>query len=83
MIFKESVNNSIKYADCRQIELKITLENKKLSFAIIDDGKGFDKGATREGNGLKNISSRSKEINYTATINSSPGNGTRISLQKN
>ncbi len=82
MILKESVNNSIKYAACQTIELKVTSEGKKLHFSIRDDGKGFDKEKTKEGNGLKNIANRAKEISYKSNITSSAGNGTAILLQK-
>ena len=82
MILKESVNNSIKYAGCQTIELKVSAEGKKLHFSIRDDGKGFDKEKTKEGNGLKNIANRAKEISYKSSITSSAGNGTTIMLEK-
>jgi signal transduction histidine kinase/ligand-binding sensor domain-containing protein len=82
MILKESVNNSIKYAGCQLIELKVTTEGKKLQFSVRDNGKGFDKEKTKEGNGLKNIAKRAKEIGYKSSIISAAGNGTAIILEK-
>jgi len=82
MIIKESINNSIKYADCSTIELLIKNNGGKLSISISDDGKGFNKSGTTGGYGLKNIIYRSAEIGYHAEINSSPGNGTLIYLKK-
>jgi len=82
MIIKESINNSIKYSDCSVIELLIKNKGAKLNIAISDNGKGFDKETITSGYGLKNILHRAEEIGYHAAINSSPGNGTLIYLEK-
>jgi signal transduction histidine kinase len=82
MIIKESINNSIKYAECSVIELLIKNNGGKLSISISDDGKGFDKNETTSGYGLRNMKHRAGEIGYHAEINSSPGNGTLIYLEK-
>jgi signal transduction histidine kinase len=55
MIVKESINNSIKYSSCKNIQVIIRLLQSKLAVMIVDDGRGFDARATSEGNGLKNI----------------------------
>jgi signal transduction histidine kinase len=82
MILKESINNSIKYSGCSAITLHVTGGGKKISFTISDNGKGFDATTIKPGNGLKNIRNRAKDIHYTVTIASSPGNGTTITLEK-
>jgi two-component sensor histidine kinase len=82
MIIKESINNSVKYADCSMIQLEIKNTPGKLTISLSDNGKGFDKENVTSGYGLKNILYRSGEINYEATITSSPGNGTTILLKK-
>ncbi len=82
MIVKESINNSIKYSDCSMIGLLIKNKAGKLNITISDNGKGFDKEKITSGYGLKNILQRSEEIGYKATINSSPGKGTSIYLEK-
>ena len=83
MIIKESINNSIKYSDCSLIELLMKNKGGKLNISISDNGKGFDRNEISSGYGLKNILRRSAEIGYHAEINSSPGNGTLIYLEKN
>lgn len=82
MILKESINNSIKYAGCRQIELKIWQEGKKIRLSLHDDGRGFDAEKIKEGNGLRNIRNRAREIGYKSSINSSADKGTTILLVK-
>ncbi len=82
MILKEFINNSIKYAAGDTIQLTVTREGKKVNITVSDNGKGFDKENMTEGNGLKNMLSRSGEIGYKCNIITSPGNGTKLQLQK-
>ncbi len=82
MIIKESINNSIKYSNCKTIELQIKSNGTKLNIHIADDGKGFDINETIAGYGLNNILQRANEIRYHASIISSPGNGSLIQLEK-
>lgn len=84
-IFQEILNNILKHSGADTIW--ITLSNKtKFTMIIRDNGKGFDlenlNNATNS-LGLKNITYRASIINYTATINASPGNGTTITLTEN
>jgi len=82
LIAKESINNSIKYAACSMITVRIGIENKTFLMRIEDNGMGFDTSQTSDGNGLRNIGHRAAQIHYTATIDSAPGAGTRITLAK-
>jgi len=82
MILKEAVNNAIKYADAKKITINITIDKGNPVIEIKDDGKGFDITKTTEGNGLKNINRRIKEIKYQLYIQSAPSKGTAILFQK-
>jgi len=82
MIIKESINNSLKYANSSQITLMTSRSDKKLRIEISDNGQGFDLASSGMGYGLRNIRNRAKTVGYTAEIISSPGAGTRIILEK-
>lgn len=82
LIAKESINNSIKYADCKHISVTFGMVNKKAALFINDDGNGFDMTKQSDGNGLRNIQYRAKQIQYQAQITSSPNNGTSIKICK-
>ncbi len=82
MMMKEAINNAIKYSDCKNIAIDISVAKGKTSIQIKDDGKGFDSTKPNEGNGLKNTQRRAKEIRYRAVIDSSAGNGTSVLFQK-
>ncbi len=83
MIIKETINNSVKYANCKTIRLNINRPAGKLIIKITDDGIGFDKENITSGDGLKNMLSRCREIDYRAEIISLPGKGTVVELDQN
>lgn len=55
LIFKEAMNNSLKYAACKTIELSAEMEENEICVCLEDDGVGFDPGTIKAGNGLKNM----------------------------
>lgn len=82
MIVKESVNNSIKYANCKKIQVEITHVDKKTAISVKDDGKGFIVPEKSNGMGLRNIQFRAQQIGFRHEINSTPGEGTVIKVVK-
>jgi len=82
MIMKEAINNAIKYADAKKIEIEVSVKKGKPAIQINDDGKGFDTVVVNEGNGLKNMHRRAKEIKYEINIQSQPDRGTAVRLEK-
>ncbi len=82
LIAKECVNNSVKYAQCKKITIDIQQQNGKMSMRITDDGKGFPVNDVKKGHGLDNIVYRSKQLRYSAEIESSPTTGTIITVKE-
>ncbi|MEP7318267.1 MAG: ATP-binding protein, partial [Panacibacter sp.] len=80
LIAKEAINNSIKYAECKNIHVNISKVNGKTALQIQDDGKGFNMNDITPGDGLKNMQDRARQINYKVTIDSSSARGTIIIL---
>ncbi len=80
LIFKEAVNNAVKYSNARNIWVNLNLKNKNLTLSVKDDGNGFDETTVRKGNGLKNLHTRATEIKGIVTIDSAEGKGTTVSL---
>ena len=76
LIFKESINNILKHADCSAIDVAVNKLNNQLELIISDNGKGFDIKAPHSRNGLKNMRKRAGEINGTINVTSQPGSGT-------
>jgi len=78
LIFKEAINNSLKYSDCTEIRLNVDLQGSRLTLQLHDDGSGFDIQADPTGNGLKNMQNRARRIGGAVTIRSTMGEGTMV-----
>lgn len=85
-ITQEAINNAIKYADSSHIIVTISHSSKILSIIIDDNGKGFDKSKLKSkpdkdgGMGLTFMKERIKYINGRLFLNSSPEQGTKVTL---
>lgn len=80
LICKEAINNAIKYSQCQNLSFHMRQEDHHINICIADDGKGFDAKQSFDGNGLKNMRSRAKEIKADLDFNSEKGRGTVINL---
>jgi ligand-binding sensor domain-containing protein len=80
LIFKEAMNNLVKYSQATRASVSITHDNHEVTCIIRDDGIGFDVSAKYNGNGLNNIRKRANEIDARLNIESENGKGTNIEL---
>jgi two-component system sensor histidine kinase UhpB len=80
LIFKEAINNLVKYSEANRASFSITGTKNNLTMIIRDNGKGFDLEKLTQGNGLKNMKKRAMEIGAKLLIESEPNNGTTIQL---
>jgi two-component system, NarL family, sensor kinase len=80
-IVQEAVNNILKHADAKHIDIQLNGLNDHISIMIEDDGKGFDTTTKKAGRGLKNIVTRSLWLKGNINIDSSPGRGTTITTE--
>jgi signal transduction histidine kinase len=80
MIFKESINNVVKYAKANNVWVTFMQDQDELCLKIKDDGIGFDISKENEGNGLKNMPRRAENINGKIEISSEINQGTEITL---
>lgn len=83
-IAQELVNNALKHANAKQIEVQLFTEKNRVSLQVIDNGTGFNptmaSGQTA-GKGLKNINDRITAFNGHLEIVSEPGKGTECTLE--
>ncbi|MAE67207.1 MAG: hypothetical protein CMJ18_23345 [Phycisphaeraceae bacterium] len=83
---RELLNNVVKHANARHVDLSIARETDLVEIVLTDDGAGFQvpKGGFRvskEGRfGLFNIRERVEHLGGRVEVESSPGAGTRVSL---
>jgi signal transduction histidine kinase len=80
LIFKEAVNNAIKYSGTKKLDVRIAFQHGELVMHIKDYGKGFDEKIILKGNGLDNMQTRAKELKGDLHIKSSVEKGTELNL---
>jgi len=81
MIFKEAMNNCIKYATCNKANLHLSSDESFSKITLSDNGKGFDVQLKSKGRGLQNMAARAKKINANFEIVSND-KGTTITLDR-
>jgi len=74
----EALQNVAKYANASNARVRLSEQNGTLTFAVTDDGKGFDPGATPPGTGVHGMKDRLEALGGTLTVASSPGSGTTV-----
>lgn len=81
LIFKEAVNNIAKYANCSTVRISFQIKGTCLELSVCDNGRGFDKGHVRMGNGLRNMETRASALQGELHISSVEGEGTHVLLR--
>jgi signal transduction histidine kinase len=81
LVFKEAVNNAVKYSGCTLLRVELKRMNNRLRMIINDNGKGFDKSTVTHGNGLYNMQARVAECNGMLQIQSGHQQGTNVVLE--
>jgi signal transduction histidine kinase/streptogramin lyase len=80
LIFKESVSNLIKYANCENATIEVKIEDRHFMLLVMDDGVGFDTQRLTNRNGISNMKNRAKKLKGKLTVESELGNGTTVRL---
>lgn len=79
-IIQECLNNAIKHAQPKKIEIKVENDAKHKKILVMDDGKGFTYNGKSEGSGLYNLKNRMQTIGGSLLLDTGPGKGTKIKL---
>jgi signal transduction histidine kinase len=74
----EALQNIAKYAQASNATIELRLEASTFSFAVSDDGCGFDTSSV-SGSGLQGVTDRLAAIGGTFEVESAPGAGTTVS----
>ena len=74
----EALQNVAKYAQASRVEVTLRSTADLVTFAVADDGRGFDPGSTSSGTGLQGMTDRIEAIGGTVAIESRPGVGTTV-----
>jgi signal transduction histidine kinase len=81
MIFKEALNNCLKYAKASHVKLDVHFKGRDvLQMVLTDNGIGFDVRTIKRGNGINNMNVRASRFNARLYIDSRMGKGSIINL---
>ncbi len=76
------MQNSIKHAHCKKIQVDLNRTEKDLRLSLQDDGKGFETTVVNGKRiGLSNIKKRAELISGSYQLESKPNNGTRLNIK--
>ncbi|MEV1172723.1 sensor histidine kinase [Nonomuraea sp. NPDC049784] len=76
-IAQESLTNIARHAHATRAELSLATEDGRLTLRVTDDGRG---GARQDGAGIRGMRERALLIGARLTVDSPPGEGTRVFL---
>ena len=84
-IGQEAVANAVRHAEATRIDVQLIYEAARVSLQVADDGRGFEPSPERSGPeghyGIKGMHERAEEIDAALVLESTPGGGTRISVE--
>src|SRR5579859_516644 len=80
-IAQEAIANAQRHAAARTIRVKLLVQSGQVRLYVIDDGQGFDPNTIPAGRyGLAGINERVHLLGGQLTLQSSPGQGTRLEV---
>ena len=81
-VTQEALGNAARHSGAREAYVTLRARGRSVELQIEDDGVGFEDGSTRThaGLGLTSMVERARLVGGTVSVDSSPGNGTRVSL---
>lgn len=81
-IAQEALANAGKHARATRVLVSVRHQDSRIALHVIDNGRGFDmqKGPVSLGHGLSNMRERARQVGGELKVDSSPGEGTNISV---
>ena len=80
-LMQEALSNVLKHARANRVRMVTRHHGSYVEIRVEDDGDGFDFDNAQRGRGLKSQLRRAQRLGGALSIDSSPGNGTRLSLR--
>ncbi|MGO9114710.1 MAG: ABC transporter substrate binding protein [Thermoguttaceae bacterium] len=79
-IAQEALRNAVKHSGAHEVDVSLTADAEYLYLSVEDTGRGFDirEARGRAGLGLASMDERARLVGGVLTVESQPGQGTRI-----
>ena len=79
-VVQEALTNVRRHSGARRVEVKLWKEGGEVHAEVVDDGRGFDPEAVREGVGLSGMRERIAALGGKLEVSSELGKGTRVAV---
>lgn len=82
-VAQEAISNALKHSHAKKIAVKLEFAGRQFRLIVVDDGSGFDPGASSSnsgGFGLVGMRERAAEMKGDLNVCSDPVNGTKVIL---
>lgn len=80
-VLSEGLSNAARHSGAEEIRVTVSVTQKRVELEIKDDGCGFEEPARVSG--LANMRHRAEQLGGSCTIQSAPGEGTRVTWSAN
>ncbi|MCI0485544.1 MAG: histidine kinase [Blastocatellia bacterium] len=81
LMFKETINNTVRHSECSRVEIELKVEGAWLALVVADNGKGFAPNRVDEGNGLVSLQRRARSLGGKTLVSSREGQGTTVMIR--
>ncbi len=81
LVLREAVRNAASHSGAAKISVSVVVEGERVVGAVEDDGRGFEKSTgPEESGGLAHMAERASLLGGICSVDSSPGEGTRVEV---
>jgi signal transduction histidine kinase len=84
-IGQEAVANAVRHAAATRIDVQLIYAAARVSLKVVDDGRGFARnpgsGGPEGHYGIRGMHERAEQIDAAIVLESTPGGGTRVSVE--
>ncbi|MBD0422094.1 histidine kinase [Streptomyces sp. TRM S81-3] len=81
---REALHNALRHAGARQVTVTLRFTRRWAHLGVVDDGAGFDTAAVlaagHRAPGLRSMADRVEDLGGRLTVESTPGEGTRVDV---
>ncbi len=80
-VAREAMSNALRHGAASELRIGLRRRGDRIEFEVADNGRGFDSSSSENyGLGLRNFADRAVDLNSQLSVQSAPGQGTRVTV---
>jgi signal transduction histidine kinase len=82
LVLREAVYNAVSHSGAGEVRVAVGVEKERVAGVVEDDGRGFERGSAEAGEsgGLAYMAERASLLGGACSVDSAPGEGTRVEV---